>query len=46
MVAISATVFHHVNETGEATVELGYATRSIKETLTDAVNWLKEQGRI
>jgi len=46
MVAISVTVFHHVHETGEATVELGYATRSIKETLTDAVNWLKEQGRI
>lgn len=27
MVAISVTVFHHVHETGEATVELGYATK-------------------
>jgi len=30
----------------KATSELGYTTREMRETLTDTVNWLKENGRI
>ena len=30
----------------KATTELGYTTRDMKETLSDTVNWLKENGRI
>ncbi|MGI6497429.1 MAG: NAD-dependent epimerase/dehydratase family protein [Oscillospiraceae bacterium] len=30
----------------KATSELGYTTRELKETLTDTVNWLKEEGCI
>ena len=30
----------------KATEELGYTTRDMKTTLTDTVNWLREQGRL
>jgi len=30
----------------KATTELGYTTRSMKETLNDTVTWLKENNRI
>lgn len=30
----------------KATTELGYTTRDMKETLSDTVTWLKENGRI
>ncbi|NCB92107.1 MAG: NAD-dependent epimerase/dehydratase family protein [Clostridia bacterium] len=33
-------------DSGKAARELGYTTRSYKETMTDEVNWLKETGKI